>query len=93
MQEEFTAYCTSIAGQIMNLQRILDPEVFVIGGGMSAEPMLTESIEKALDHCYEHDPIYAATGVRVAVKRSELGKDANLYGALYHFLDMENHSL
>ncbi|EXJ23875.1 Sugar kinase and transcription regulator [Alkalibacterium sp. AK22] len=93
VQEAFTAYCTSIAGQIMNLQGILDPEVFVIGGGMSAEPMLTETIEKALDHYYEHDPIYAATGVRAAVKRSELGNDANLYGALYHFLDMEDHSV
>lgn len=87
VEDEFKAYCQGIAGQIMNLQGVLDPEVFVIGGGMSAEPMLVEEIENALDDYYEQDLIYTVTGVRASVKRSDLGNDANLYGALYQLLN------
>lgn len=53
---------------------------------MSAEPMLVEEIERALDDFYEKDLVYSVTGVRASVKRSELGNDANLYGALYQLL-------
>lgn len=86
VEEEFRSYCRGVAAQIINLQGILDPEVFVIGGGMSADVMLVDEIKRALDAFYEKDLIYAATGVRASVKRSELGNDANLYGALYQLL-------
>lgn len=83
---EFRDYCRGVAGQIMNLQGVLDPEVFVIGGGMSADPMLVEEIGKVLDGFYKEDLIYSATGVRATIKRSELGNDANLYGTLRQLL-------
>ncbi|MCC5890882.1 MAG: ROK family protein [Alkalibacterium sp.] len=83
----FQEYCKGIAAQIMNLQVILDPEVFVIGGGMSAEPMLVEGIQNALDKLYEKDLIYEMTGFKATLKKSELGNDANLYGALYQLLN------
>lgn len=81
-------YCRYIAGQLMNLQSILDPEVFVIGGGMSAEPMLTEELQKALDKLHD-DYLYKLNGYRAEIVRSELGNDANLYGALYQYLQTE----
>lgn len=87
VEREFRAYCKGVAGQIINLQGVLNPEVFVIGGGMSAEPMLVEEIEKALEDFYEKDLVYSVTGVRASVKRSVLGNDANLYGALYQLLN------
>ncbi|WP_244213909.1 ROK family protein [Paenibacillus barcinonensis] len=40
----FDTYCTQIAVQIMNMQYILDREVFAIGGGISAQPIVLERI-------------------------------------------------
>ncbi|GAB2319767.1 hypothetical protein IRB23SM22_20280 [Alkalibacterium sp. s-m-22] len=87
VEREFRAYCKGVAGQIINLQGVLDPELFVIGGGMSAEPMLVEEIKRALDDFYERDLVYSVTGVRASIKRSDLGNDANLYGALYQLMN------
>lgn len=87
--ELFSAYCEIIAIQILNLQAILDPERFVIGGGMSAEPMFVESIKKAVNEVFEQDPMTEINGFQAEVVKSELGNDANLYGALYQYLMSE----
>lgn len=82
----FHRYCQQVAAQIMNLQSILDPEAIVIGGGMSEEPMLTEGIVQALEEYAEADHPIQIMGYKAKVLRSELGNDANIYGALSHFL-------
>jgi predicted NBD/HSP70 family sugar kinase len=78
----FNAYCITLATQILNLQYILDPEVFAIGGGISAQPNLLERIHWAIEEVKKTNPIHIANPRIVAC---QFQNDANLYGALYHF--------
>jgi predicted NBD/HSP70 family sugar kinase len=78
----FNEYCIHLATQILNLQYILDPEVFAIGGGISAQPILLERIHWALEEVKRVNPMHMANPTIVAC---QFQNDANLYGALYHF--------
>ena len=77
---EFTS---DIAVQIFNLQTILDPERFAIGGGISAQPVFTEYIRKNLKQLYAECP-YTIPQAEVVTCRFQ--NDANLAGALSCFL-------
>lgn len=80
----FDNFCTQIAVQIMNLQYILDPEVFAIGGGISAQPIVLKRIEWAIGELKRINPLHKASP---KITACTFGNDANLYGALYHFLN------
>ena len=69
--------------QIFNLQTILDPERFAIGGGISAQPVFTEYIRKNLKQLYAECP-YTIPQAEVVTCRFQ--NDANLAGALSCFL-------
>lgn len=86
VEQLFSQYCQTIAAQIMNFQTMFDPEVFVIGGGMSEEPLFVEGIQRAVDHLFAEDFMTEINGFQAKVVRSELGNEANLYGALYQYL-------
>ena len=76
-------FTRQVAVQILNLQMILDPERFAIGGGISAQPKFLESIRKNLvelqSKCRFDFP-------RPSVVTCKFQNDANLIGALQHFL-------
>ena len=78
----FDEYCLKVAGQIMNLQYILDPELFAIGGGISAQPILIERLRWAVDEIKRINPLHMANPM---ITKCTFGSDANLYGALYNF--------
>lgn len=78
----FNEYCIYLATQILNLQYILDPELFAIGGGISAQPILLDRIQWALMEVKRVNPMHIANPKVVAC---EFQNDANLFGALYHF--------
>ncbi|AYV66121.1 ROK family protein [Niallia circulans] len=78
----FEEFCMHIAGQILNLQYILDPEIFAIGGGVSVQPILLERIKWAVEEIKQANPMHMAKPNIVAC---HFRNDANLYGALYHF--------
>lgn len=78
--EEFTK---EIAVQIFNIQTILDPERFAIGGGISAQPVFLEYIQKNLEELYTQCPYDVPHAEVVACK---FQNDANLVGALQCFL-------
>jgi predicted NBD/HSP70 family sugar kinase len=80
--EIFDEYCIQIATQILNLQYILDPEIFAIGGGISAQPLLLERIKWAIEEVKKGNPLHMASPNVVSCK---FRNDANLYGALCHF--------
>lgn len=80
----FTEYCRKIAKMIVSLQYILDPERFIICGGISAQPLVCEQIMKEVEQIYKKNPMYLLMPV---VENSTLNNDANLYGALYHFFE------
>ena len=83
-KEALHMFCMDLAIQIYNLQVIFDPEVFAIGGGISAQPVLFE----VLDDCFREiershgDFFLGKPDVRVCT----YGNDANLIGALYRFV-------
>lgn len=76
-------YCRALAVQIFNIQTVLDPQRFAIGGGISAQPALIESIRANLDQLYAHSPFHVPHAEVVACKYQN---DANLVGALQCFL-------
>lgn len=78
--DEFTQL---IAGQIINIQCVVDPELVAIGGGISAQPLLIELIQKHLDAMSDNFGFYKP---EVKVVPCQYRNDANLIGALYRFL-------
>lgn len=82
VQAIFQEYCRNIATQIINLQTILDPEKFVIGGGISANPLLVITIKEELEKLYLDSIL---NFVRADIEQSKLGNEANLLGAIYNY--------
>jgi predicted NBD/HSP70 family sugar kinase len=82
-------YASFIAGQLFTLQTILDPEVIVIGGGISADSYFVKYIEEAVKELVDKDYISKISGYYPKVVQSELGNDANLYGALFRLLEQQ----
>lgn len=80
----FDEYCLHLAVQILNLQYILDPELFAIGGGISSQPILLDRLNWAIQEIKKNNPHHAASPNLVLC---EYRNDANLYGALYHYLN------
>ncbi len=73
-------YCSHLAVQIHNLQTILDPDIFAIGGGISNQPVLMETLQKAVDVIYEGT---AFTQVPIPkIVRCQYGNMANILGAV-----------
>lgn len=73
----------ALAAGVAGLVNVLDPEVVVVGGGISdAGPLLFRPLRQALDR-FEWRP----GGARVRVVRARLGGRAGAYGAARHGLD------
>lgn len=72
---------------IYNLQYVYDPEVILIGGGISARDDLISNINKKLDDIMEAVPI---AKVKPSVDTCMFRQDSNLLGAVYGFLKEEN---
>lgn len=78
--EQFTR---GIAQMIINLQAIYDPDRFVIGGGISRQPLLLQYIQKNLDYFYTQ---FKWPGEKADVTTCKFFNDANLIGAYSYFL-------
>ena len=84
-KELMDEFCTEFVNGIMTLQAVLDADRYCIGGGISQQPVLIEILNRKIDE------IYAITGNAIPVIRPEIvactfHNDANLIGALYHYL-------
>lgn len=77
-------FCEGLAAGIMSLQFALDVQRFAIGGGISKQPLLMESLRKKTDEYYA-----TAEGMPASIPEivpCTFGNDANMIGALYHYL-------
>lgn len=83
----FNAYCLAIANQIMNLQYIFDPELIAIGGGISRQQVVLEGIKNGIKKIRRVNPIHL---LDPNIVNCTFYNDANLYGALYHYLIKNN---
>lgn len=82
----FRKYCQNVALLLLNMQAVIDVQRFVIGGGISAQPLVTTTIQQELRDLRTQLPIIEQTLAMPEVMTSKLQNDANLYGALYHLL-------
>lgn len=82
-QEEIDRFYRYFAMGIFNLQYMYDPEMIVVGGAISARDELVNEIDRRLDQLIEE---IRFAKVKPLVKRCHYTGDANLIGALYHFL-------
>ncbi len=78
-------YCDTVVCGIMSLQLILDLQRYSIGGGISKQPVLLETINRKLDELFESMKGRTPAS-RPSVVACEFGNDANMIGALYHYL-------
>ncbi|MEW4355168.1 ROK family protein [Streptococcus pneumoniae] len=85
----FEQYCRVIATIILNTHTILDLEAIAIGGGISAQPCLLVEINRQYDLMLEESPLFKAVLTRPAILKARFGNQANLIGALYHYLQSQ----
>ncbi len=77
-QKGLDDFCRPIALLISNLQIILDPDQIVLGGGISAQPTLLESVQRQLNQISAWSSVSRPVS---HVELSKLGNRANLIGA------------
>lgn len=80
----FRNYSQKIAKMILSLQHIIDPDKFIISGGITKQPMVLNQIRAEIKEiqAYEHPP-FLSTPI---IEQSKILDGANLHGSLYHIL-------
>lgn len=82
-------FCKAVAVQIYNLTMLLDVEKVAIGGGISKQPVLVETIRRAYDTLYKTHPFTLSSirGLpRCEIVACRFSSEANQVGALYSYL-------
>lgn len=82
----FQNFCSYVAKLILNIQSVVDLRRFVIGGGISAQSIVTETINEEYDKILNSTPIIKDTLTRPEILNAKFQNNANLYGALYGLL-------
>ncbi|MFT8825910.1 MAG: ROK family protein [Liquorilactobacillus mali] len=91
--EIFREYCKKIALLIINVQTVVDVTDFVIGGGISGQPVLIKTINEEYDKVLNKLTLLKDTLTRPRIKKAKFENSANLYGALYGLLQkIDNNS-
>lgn len=86
----FTHFCMYVAKMILNVQSVVDLQRYVIGGGISAQPLVIQTINNQYDEMLAKAPIIQETLTKPSIIKAKFGNDANLYGALYSLLQQLN---
>ncbi|WP_099224184.1 ROK family protein [Listeria costaricensis] len=86
----FMDYCTNLATLLLNIQAMLDLPIFAIGGGISNQPIVIETLNRQYDLLIDELPIVKETISRPNIVKATYGSDANLIGAVYHLLDRKD---
>ena len=76
-------YCSGLATRIWNLHAVLDPDRFLIGGGISEQPVLIEALREEMDRIMEVMP---ESLKKPEIRACKYFNDSNLIGALYAHL-------
>ena len=76
----FDRFCHNLAAQIINLQYVVDPEIFAIGGGISVQPLFIDRLRKAIADILTGNPHHVA---QPKLTTCHFSSQANIYGALY----------
>lgn len=79
----FEQYCSGIAALILNIQAIIDLNKIAIGGGISAQPTVVETIRKQYDLLLEEMTPLNHILTKPKIINAKFKNDANLYGAVF----------
>lgn len=82
----FQSYAEEIGLMIHNIQAIMDLDRIVIGGGISEQPIVIETINEAYQKIFNAHFAVRATLTPPEILPSRFKNDANLYGAVYRLL-------
>ncbi|MGN0161490.1 MAG: ROK family protein [Lachnospiraceae bacterium] len=74
----------NIAKECCNMQAAFDPQVILIGGGISAEPRFIQGIQRYVDQLKKLTIVFRG----ITIKPCKFLNDSNLIGAMYHFMQM-----
>jgi predicted NBD/HSP70 family sugar kinase len=83
-------FCQHLAAGIMNLQFVLDVQKIAIGGGISKQPILIASLKKQIHAYYDTAAEQGMPACIPEITACTFGNDANMIGALYHYLHMHH---
>ena len=86
----FDKFCYGVATVILNIQTVVDLEKYAIGGGISAQPILIDGINKAYQRLIEKNSIISKMLTKPEIVSAKFKNNANLFGALYNLLLNEN---
>lgn len=84
----FKDYCKNIAIQIVNLQVILNLEKIVIGGGISAQDLVVDTIKKEYEAIFQTIEILGATFEPLEIEACAFRNSSNLLGAVYQLFQI-----
>lgn len=87
---KFEHFCDYVAKLILNIQSVVDLQRYVIGGGISAQPLVVKTINDCYDRMLTETPLIKETFTKPEIMAAKFGNDANLYGALYSLLQQIN---
>lgn len=83
----FTRFTRWVAVGILSLQAVLDAERYAIGGGISADPLVTQKIAEAVHETFSNKPWLPFGEPEVVTCAFE--NDANLIGALRFYQQLK----
>lgn len=82
----FEAFCRRVAVLILNIQTVVDLQRVLIGGGISAQPILIEEIKHQFRKLQAGDRRLNDDVTMPEIMPAAFGNEANLLGALYGYL-------
>lgn len=71
---------------IINIQTVINASKFVIGGGISAQPVVIKEIDNQVHKLLDSNPMIGKQMIAPPIVAAKHGNDSNLYGALYALL-------
>lgn len=77
-------FSSNFAYGLFSIQAVLDTQRVAIGGGISAQAILIDSIKAKVDLFFDH--FKGIPQQKMEIVRCAFGNDSNLIGALYHHL-------
>lgn len=82
----FKEFCFNVAIMILNVQTVINGEKIVIGGGISAQPILIKEIRNQFQKILTDNPMLGDQVTPPEIVAAKFKNDTNLYGALYALL-------
>ncbi|MBQ8994631.1 MAG: ROK family protein [Oscillospiraceae bacterium] len=83
------SYCRSLVLSLVNIQTVIDPEVIAIGGGISVQPLVLETIQEEYRKFISIDKL-SVIGMRSVpeIVVCKFNNEANLIGAYCNFREL-----